>query len=77
VVGIKYKMDLLERLAVTQFPRKLIAPTYLEAFGAFTESIQKFQLLTSIGSTRIIKRLNFRTVQPVFFNVSCQGSTLA
>jgi hypothetical protein len=31
VVGIKYKMDLLERLAVTQFPRKLIAPTYLDA----------------------------------------------
>ena len=27
--GFKYKMDILESLTVTQFPRKLIAPTYL------------------------------------------------
>jgi hypothetical protein len=30
VGGFKYKMDILESLAVTQIPRKLIAPTYLE-----------------------------------------------
>jgi hypothetical protein len=30
VSGFKCKIDILESLAVTKFPRKLIVPTYLE-----------------------------------------------
>jgi len=69
VGGFKYKMDILESLAVTQFPRKLIAPTYLDKEELYPGS--KFRMTDELLETYIRQLIEAHKTREV--TVAWQG----
>jgi hypothetical protein len=73
VGGFKYEIDILESLAVTQFPRKLIAPTYLIFNNSVLGSNNKMSNNYSFNA--ILQPAVANTIQPLSANNLLSGQS--